>query len=124
MRSYTLSARQFACEILVCRYASPAITGEVSTSDLAYIRGPHRGEELLELVLLSLLGGQDHHREVLVELFFLLLELLGGRRGGLVGLLLAFRVGVRGREALRQALEAPAQRRDVGLFFRRELRAY
>ena len=46
---------------------------EVSTSilTLTHIRGPHRGEELLELVLLPLLGGQDHHREVLVELFFL-----------------------------------------------------
>ena len=66
-----------------------------------------------------MLGGQDHHREVLVELFFLLLELRGGRRGGLVRLLLAFRVGVRGREALRQTLEAPAERRDVGLLLTR-----
>ena len=56
---------------------------------------------------------------MLVELFFLLLELGRRRRGGLVGLLLAFRVGVRGREALRQTLEAPAERRDVGLLLRR-----
>ena len=56
-----------------------------------------------------------------MELFFLLLELGRRRRGGLVGFLFTFCVGVRGREALRQALEAAAERRDVGLFFRREL---
>ena len=66
-----------------------------------------------------MLGRENHHREVLVELFFLLLEFGRRRRGGLVGVLLAFRVGVRRGEALRQALEAPAERRDVGLFFRR-----
>ena len=59
-------ACRFVLLILVCRYASPAITEEVSISYLAHIRGPHRGEELLELVLLPLLRGQDHHREVLV----------------------------------------------------------
>ena len=56
-----------------------------------------------------------------MELFFLLLELGRRRRGGLVGVLLAFRVGVRRGEALRQALEAAAERRDVGLLLRREL---
>ena len=102
----------------MCRYASPAITEEVSISYLAHIRGPHRGEELLELVLFPLLGGQDHHREVLVELFFLLLEPGRRRRGGLVGFLFTFCVGVRGREALRQTLEAAAECRNVGLLFR------
>ena len=52
---------------------------------------------------------------MLVEFFFLLLELGRRRRGGLVGLLLAFSIGVGRGEALRQALEAPAERRDVGL---------
>ena len=65
MRSYTLSARQFACEILVYRYASPS-QERSQLADLTHVRGPHRGEEFLELVLLPLLGGQDHHREVLV----------------------------------------------------------
>ena len=56
-----------------------------------------------------------------MELFFLLLEPGRRRRGGLVGVLLALCVGIRRGKALRQALEAPAERRDVGLFFRREL---
>ena len=55
------------------------------------------------------------------SVFFLLLEPLRRRRGGLVRVLLAFCVGIRRGEALRQALEAPAERRDVGLLLRREL---